>query len=443
MPSCEAGIADAPESGHSTKRRKVAKLQPVRGTHDLLPEDCRRHRLVIETFRTVAEGYGFAEIATPIFEFTEVFRRTLGETSDVVSKEMYTFADRGGDELTLRPEYTAGIVRAMISGGLAQHLPLKLYGHGPMFRYERPQKGRLRQFHQIDVEILGVPEAQADIEAIALAADLLERLGLSDQTALELNTLGDLDSRAAYRDALVAYFTAHRGRLSEDSRARLERNPLRILDSKDEGDKALVARAPMMSDYMNDQSAAFFAAVRDGLDGLGIPYVLNQRLVRGLDYYTHTAFEFTTDALGAQGAVIAGGRYDGLVERMGGPPIAGIGWAGGIERLAMLASADPPCPRPVVIVPIGEAAQAPALALAHDLRRSGLVVEMGYRGNLGRRMKHANRINARHAVLMGDDELAKGVATLRDLDSGEQTEVALDALADTLARGRQPQLAEA
>ncbi len=416
----------------------MAGLQPVRGTHDLLPEDCRRHRVVIETFRRVAETYGFGEIATPIFEFTEVFRRTLGETSDVVTKEMYSFADRSGEELTLRPEYTAGIVRALISGGLFQHLPLKFYAHGPMFRYERPQKGRQRQFHQIDVEILGVPEPQADVEVIALAADLLADLGIADHVRLEINSLGDAGSRAGYRQALVDYFKGHEAALSDDSRMRLVRNPLRILDSKDEGDRRLIADAPRLSDYLNADSAAFFDAVRTGLEALGIAYVHNERLVRGLDYYTHTAFEFVTEALGAQGAVIAGGRYDGLVEQMGGTPTAGIGWAGGIERLAMLIAEPDPGPRPIAVIPIGEAAQVPAMQIAHDLRRHGLVIDMGYRGNLSRRLKRANRLHARMAVLLGEDELAKGVVTLRDLDSGAQEEVAIPALAGHLDRALDP-----
>jgi histidyl-tRNA synthetase len=384
----------------------------------------------------LAEQAGFGEIATPIFEFTEVFKRTLGETSDVVSKEMYTFTDRGGEEITLRPEYTAGIVRALISGGLSQNLPLKFYATGPMFRYERPQKGRQRQFHQLDVEILGVPEPQADIEVIALAADLLDRLGLGGKTVLEINTLGDGDSRRAYRAALVDYFTAHYDALSADSQARLERNPLRILDSKDKGDRELVAGAPLFSDYLNTASRDFFAAVCDGLEALGIAFERNQRLVRGLDYYSHTAFEFTTDLLGAQSAVIAGGRYDGLVEQMGGPPTAGIGWASGIERLAMIIG-DPPGPiRPLAMVPIGEAAQRPALVLTHELRRKGFTVDMGFRGNPGKRLKRANRLDACAALLLGEDELARGQITLRDLDSGEQSAVDLDQVAARVERYR-------
>ena len=408
-------------------------LRPVRGTHDLLPEDNRRHRRVIETFRDIAERFAFGEIATPIFEFAEVFKRTLGETSDVVTKEMYSFTDRGGDLITLRPEYTAGIARAFISGGLQQQLPLKFYGHGPMFRYERPQKGRQRQFHQLDAEILGVAEPLADIEVIALGATLLDALGMLDSTELELNTLGDPESRAAYRAALVDYFAGHRDVLSEDSLLRLDRNPLRILDSKDEGDRAVVADAPLMGDYLNAASADMFGAVRAGLDRLGIAYRLNPRLVRGLDYYTHTAFEFTTRELGAQGALIAGGRYDGLIEAMGGPPTPGIGWAAGIERLAMLLAEPPAAPRPLAVIPVDAGAEDETLELTHRLRRAGFTVDLGYRGNVSRRMKRANRLHARAALLLGDDERARGAVTLRDLDSGEQVEVPLAELEDRLA----------
>jgi len=408
-------------------------LRPVRGTHDLLPEDNRRHRRVIETFRDIAERFAFGEIATPIFEFAEVFKRTLGETSDVVTKEMYSFIDRGGDLITLRPEYTAGIARAFISGGLQQQLPLKFYGHGPMFRYERPQKGRQRQFHQLDAEILGVAEPLADIEVIALGATLLEALGMLDSTELELNTLGDPESRAAYRAALVDYFEGHRDALSEDSLLRLDRNPLRILDSKDEGDRAVVVDAPLMGDYLNAASADMFGAVRAGLDRLGIAYRLNPRLVRGLDYYTHTAFEFTTRELGAQGALIAGGRYDGLIEAMGGPPTPGIGWAAGIERLALLLAESPAAPRPIAVIPVDAAAEDETLELTHRLRKAGFTVDLGYRGNVSRRMKRANRLNARAALLLGDDERARGTVTVRDLDSGEQAEVPLAELEDRLA----------
>lgn len=411
----------------------MARLQPVRGTHDLLPEDSRRFRHITETFRKVAERYGHQEIATPIFEFTEVFSRSLGETTDVVTKEMYTFEDRSGDSITLRPEYTAGIARAFISNGLQQEVPCKFYGWGPMFRHERPQKGRLRQFHQLDVEILGVAEPQADIEVLALAHDLLTDLGLGDKVTLELNSLGDSESRTAYRATLLEFLERHESDLSEDSRTRMRKNPLRVLDSKDEGDKRIVADAPLLVDHLNAPSAAFFAAVQDGLAAIGVPFTVNPRIVRGLDYYSHTAFEFTTTALGAQGTVLAGGRYDGLVAELGGPATPGIGWASGIERLSMLIGDIPAAARPVALVPVGEGAERAALSLAHDLRRAGLVVDLGYKGNMGKRMKRADKINARAAVIVGEDELARGVVGLRDLDHGTQTEVALDALAAALA----------
>ena len=411
----------------------MRSLQPVRGTQDLLPEAARRHRQVSETARAVAELYGFAEITTPIFEYTEVFSRPIGETSDIVTKEMYTFVDRGGDEITLRPENTAGVVRAVLSDGLIQSTPLKFFYSGPMFRYERPQKGRLRQFHQIGVELIGVPEPQADIEVIALGSRILDALGVRERTVLELNTLGDLESRASYRDALSCYFSRRISELSQDSRRRLERNPLRIFDSKEESDQRVSLEAPAFEDYLNSYSRDFFARVRDGLDQLEIPYRVNPRLVRGLDYYSHTAFEFVTSDLGAQGAVIGGGRYDGLVELMGGPGTAGVGWAAGIERVAMLI-AEPPGPkRPIALVPVGAAGGRAALQLAEELRDGGFAVDLGYSGNLGRRLRRANKIGARAAVLIGEDEIGRGVITLRDLDTGAQTQVPIAELRPRLA----------
>jgi histidyl-tRNA synthetase len=402
----------------------VSALRPVRGTHDLVGDDALRHRKVVETGREVAARYGYGEIAVPVFEFTEVFARTLGETSDIVTKEMYSFEDRGGERITLRPEFTAGVARALISGALGQSLPIRLFTSGPVFRYERPQKGRLRQFHQIDVEVLGASEPAADIEVIALGRRILEALGLAGKVTLELNTLGDPDTRRAYRDRLVDYLEFHRADLSEDSRLRLERNPLRILDSKDPGDRAILEGAPLLTESVNYSSHVFFEQVRAGLDALGIAYQINPRLVRGLDYYTHTAFEFTTTQLGAQGAVLAGGRYDFLVATMGGPHTPGIGWAAGVERLAMLLDATPATSRPIAVVPIGQQVELAALRLAEELRAAGLIVEMEFRGKVGQRLKRASQRNARSALLLGEDELAKGTVVLRDLDRGEQEEVA-------------------
>ena len=409
-------------------------LQPVKGTHDILPEDMRRFRAVFDQAREIAARYGYREMATPIFEFTEVFKRTLGDTSDVVTKEMYTFDTKGGEQVTLRPEATAGVARAFISGGLAQQLPLKFFFAGPMFRHERPQAGRQRQFHQIDIELLGVAQPLGDVEIIAAGAAILDGLGVRDKTTLELNTLGDPESRKAYREALVAYFRDHEARLSEDSRMRLTRNPLRILDSKDEGDRALVADAPLFADYLNPASVAFFDEVKAGLDALGIAYQLSPRLVRGLDYYTHTAFEFTTTALGAQGAVLAGGRYDYLIEQLGGPPTAGTGWAAGVERLVLLMAAELPELRPLAVVPLGAEAEREALILAERLRREGFTVELGFSGNMKKRLSRANKMKARAALILGEEELAKGSVTLRDLDSGEQELLPRAALSERLAR---------
>jgi histidyl-tRNA synthetase len=394
----------------------------------------RRHRAVTEAAREIAARFGYQLMATPIFEFTEVFKRTLGETSDVVMKEMYSFAMKEGEEITLRPENTASVVRAMLSGGLLQQLPLKYFYAGPMFRHERPQKGRQRQFHQIGVELLGVAQPLGDVEVIALGAEILDRLGILSTTVLELNTLGDTASRLAYRKALVDYFRGVADKLSEDSRKRLERNPLRILDSKDSGDQRLVAAAPSFPDYLNQESRDFFGEVQQGLELLGLDFTLSPRLVRGLDYYSHTTFEFKTENLGAQDTVMAGGRYDGLVELMGGPPTPGVGWAAGVERMAMLLAEETPAPRPIVLVPMGEAAEAAALVLARDLRRAGFTVELGYSGNLKKRLQRANKMAARAAVLLGDDELQQQAVSLRDLDSGTQDLVALDDLGARLSQ---------
>ncbi len=411
----------------------MSKLQPIRGTHDLLPDAMRRHRHVVDTACAVAGRYGYDEMATPVFEATEVFARTLGETSDVVTKEMYSFETKGGDSVTLRPENTAGVARAIISNGLQQSLPLRYFYAGPMFRHERPQKGRQRQFHQIGIELVGVAHPLGDVETIAAGAAVLDALGVRERTMLELNTLGDTESRDAYRDRLVGYLSRYRDDLSEDSRRRLDVNPLRILDSKNARDREIVAGAPVFGDSLTDGARAWFDAVKAGLDAIGLGYTLNERLVRGLDYYCHSAFEFTTEALGAQGAVIAGGRYDGLIGRMGGPETPGVGWAGGIERLALLAEADLPAPRPVALVPIGDAAENAALPIAERLRAAGYRVDMAFGGNLKKRMKRADRAGARAAVLIGADELAADAATVRDLDSGEQSRVPLDTLADALA----------
>lgn len=414
----------------------MASLQPVRGTHDLLPDDSRAQRFVQDTAAAIALRYGFEEMTPPVFEFTDVFQRTLGDTSDIVTKEMYTFEDRGGDSITLRPEFTAGIARAFMSNGLQQSVPVKFFARGPVFRYERPQKGRLRQFHQVDVEILGVPGPQADIEVIAVGAHLLRELGIADDVTLEINTLGDTESRQNYRETLVAYLTNHKSKLSEDSLKRLQKNPLRIFDSKNEGDREVMAEAPLLQEYLNDHSRAFFDDVLQGLADVGVETNINPRLVRGLDYYSHTAFEFVTTTLGSQGAVLAGGRYDGLMEQMGGRAMPGIGWAAGVERLAMMVGDAALSKRPVAVVPMGAPAAREAMKIAQSLREDGYHVDLGYSGNMGKRMKRADKVNAIAAVILGDDELAKNVATVRDMQSGEQAEVPLPELRERLAKYR-------
>ncbi|GBQ31744.1 histidine--tRNA ligase [Gluconacetobacter sacchari] len=411
----------------------MSSLQPVRGTHDLIGEAQRRHAHVVDTARRIAGLYGFDEWSTPIFEDTRVFARSLGDTSDVVSKEMYSFEDRGGESLTLRPEGTAGVCRALVTNGLTQSLPQKVFYAGPMFRYERPQKGRYRQFHQIGAELIGAAEPLADAEVIAMGRDILKALGIADDAVVELNTLGDIESRAAWRAALIAYFTECRDQLSEDSRARLERNPLRILDSKAPQDRALVAGAPLIGAFLTTDARIFWDDLRSALDLLGVPFRENPGIVRGLDYYGHTTFEFVTGKLGTQGTVLAGGRYDGLVAEMGGPRTPAIGWAGGIERLALLLDDAPKAPRPVAVVPMGEGATGAAVTLLQALRAHGVRAEIAYRGNAKRRLERANRIGATHAVLIGDDEVARGVAQVKALDDGAQAELALDAVAPYLA----------
>lgn len=403
----------------------MAKVQNVRGTYDLYGAAKRKMKKVVATGSAVVEKYGFEEIETPIFEFTEVFARNLGDTSDIVTKEMYCFEDKGGESLTLRPEGTAGVVRAFVSNGMQQNLPVKFYYAGPMFRYERPQKGRQRQFTQFGVELLGVETPQADIEVIAMAYEFLEKLGLTGQVTVEINSLGDAESRDAYRTKLVAYLKEHYDELSEDSKNRLDKNPLRVLDSKEDCDKVVVENAPLYADSLNDESKKFFADVLRGLDNLGIKYRINNRLVRGLDYYSHTVFELTTDKLGAQGTVLAGGRYNGLVGQMGGGDVAGIGWACGVERLAMLLDQDVELPRPIAVIPVGEDTNDKAMEIAYKLRLAGFSVEQSYSGNMKKRMIKANKVNAIKAVILGSDEVANNVATVKDLDSGEQKTVAL------------------
>jgi len=406
--------------------------KPVRGTQDMIGETAARFAHVAATFDRVRKLYGFGRIEVPMFEATAVFARSLGETTDVVSKEMYTFEDRGGDSLTLRPEFTAGIARAYLTEGWQQYAPLKVATHGALFRYERPQKGRFRQFHQLDAEVIGAAEPAADVELLCLADQLLRELGISEGVTLHLNTLGDHETREAWRAALVAHFEKHRGELSEDSVDRLARNPLRILDSKDPRDRPIADAAPAIDDFLSAEAGAFFEAVVRGLEAAGVMWTRNSRLVRGLDYYRHTAFEFITDRLGAQGTVVGGGRYDGLIETLGGPPTPAVGWAAGIERLAMLIDAPAREPIEIVLVPMGQAAETLAIGLLADIRRRGHAADMAYRGNMKKRMQKADAAGARLALILGEDEIARGEVTVRDLATGAQDSIAMAGVIDSV-----------
>jgi len=398
---------------------KTQTPQPIRGMQSLLGEEADRMAAVAEAFDRVRRLYGFKRVEVPVLEPTAVFARTMGETTDVVSKEMYSFDDRGGDSVTLRPEFTAGICRAYLSEGWQQFAPLKAATHGPAFRYERPQKGRYRQFHQLDAEIIGAAEPQADVELLAFGSQLLAELGIGGVT-LKLNTLGDGESREAWRAKLVDHFSAHRGELSEDSQERLDKNPLRILDSKDPRDRPLVDRAPAMN--LTAEAEDFFGQVREGLEAAGVHYELDPHLVRGIDYYRHTAFEFVTDQLGAQGTVIAGGRYDGLIEQLGGPHTPAVGWAAGIERLAMMIDAPAADVIDVAIVVEDDAAMASAWASASRLRSAGLSVELIATGSPRKRYDRAVKKAAGEIVVLG---FADGHLTRRVKSNAEPRAEAL------------------
>jgi histidyl-tRNA synthetase len=368
---------------------KIETPRPIRGTQDIFGAEAEAFAHVVETFERVRKLYRFRRVEMPVFEKTEVFSRSLGETTDVVSKEMYSLEDRGGESLTLRPEFTAGIARAYLTDGWQQYAPLKVATHGPLFRYERPQKGRYRQFHQLDAEIIGAAEPQADVELLAMADQLLKELGIADGVALQLNTLGDAPSREAWREALVEYFRDHRAALSEDSQERLERNPLRILDSKDERDKPLTADAPRIDDYLSGEARAFFGQVCEGLGAAGVAWTRAPSLVRGLDYYRHTAFEFVTDRLGAQGTVLGGGRYDGLIENLGGGHTPAVGWAAGIERLAMLVGERDTAPLEAIVLVEDDQGLLAANSLLADLRKAGFSADIMAAGSPKKRYDKA------------------------------------------------------
>ncbi|WP_033924166.1 histidine--tRNA ligase [Sphingomonas sp. 35-24ZXX] len=398
---------------------KINTPGAIRGTQDIFGEDQERFGHVVDTFDRVRRLYNFRRVEMPVFEATAVFARSLGETTDVVSKEMYSFDDRSGDSLTLRPEFTAGLARAYLTNGWQQYAPLKLATHGPLFRYERPQKGRYRQFHQIDAEIIGAAEPEADVELLVMADQILRELGITEGVTLQLNTLGDAASRDAWRTALIAHFQAHKGDLSKESQDRLERNPLRILDSKEAQDRPIADAAPDIDAYLTEEAGAFFAKVTNGLDAAGVAWTRNARLVRGLDYYRHTAFEFVTDRLGAQGTVLGGGRYDGLIENLGGPATPAVGWAAGIERLAMLCDATALAGGLDVIIALeDDRALAEATAAQASMRNHGISCDMIATGSPRKRYDKAAKVNAKVLIsFQHDGELAK--ANIRSAPESE------------------------
>ncbi|HEY6515482.1 MAG TPA: histidine--tRNA ligase [Steroidobacteraceae bacterium] len=417
----------------------TVEIQPIRGMNDVLPAQIAAWQRLEDCVRELVASYGYEEIRVPIVEHTALFKRAIGEYTDVVEKEMYTFADQGGDSLTLRPEATAGIMRALISNGMLRGQRHKLWCFGPMFRHERPQKGRYRQFNQLDLEAVGYPGPDVDAELIALVARLWRRLGI-EQVRLEINSLGTPESRRVYREKLIAYFRAHESALDSDSRRRLEGNPLRILDSKNPEMRAIVAGAPLLTDHLDPESREHFAALCAALESIGIPYRVNPRLVRGLDYYSRTVFEWITDALGAQDAVCSGGRYDGLISQLGGEPTPGVGFAMGMERVVELlvqAGQVPAAPgADVYVVVSGTSATAAGVGLVERLRDAlparRFDLNLGG-GNFKAQFRRADRSGAALAVILGDDELARGVAAVKPLrNEAGQSECPLPELATAI-----------
>ena len=402
------------------------KLRTVRGVNDLLPEVLVKHNKVIEDALKISNQYCYSQIETPIFEFSEIFTKPLGISSDIVTKENYIFRDRSDDELMLRPEGTSGVVRAFLNAGLIQDIPKRFSYFGPMFRYERPQKGRLRQFKQFGVECLGLSNPMADVEVISLGKNFLQKLDLLNSTSLKINSLGDAESRSNYRKALLEYLNDYKTELSQDSIKRLSQNPLRILDSKNEIDKKILANAPNILDYLNQESRQRFHKVTEGLDVLGIKYCIDKNLVRGLDYYCHTAFEFITKELGAQGTVLAGGRYDGLSKMLGGPDVPGVGWAAGIERLSLLIPTHFTSNPDVVLIGVSEEFNFLLLSLMQQLIKEAFRVEVLYAGNISKKLKRANKIKASFAIILGEEEVKMKVLKLKNLVTGSEEHMSID-----------------
>tara|TARA_B110000046_G_scaffold35441_1_gene38673 strand:- start:5243 stop:6493 length:1251 start_codon:yes stop_codon:yes gene_type:complete len=402
------------------------KFRTVRGVHDLLPETLSKHNLVINEGLNTSSKYCYSQIDVPIFEFAEVFTKPLGKTSDIVTKENYTFEDRSGDLLMLRPEGTSGVVRALLNAGLTQDLPQRFSYFGPMFRYERPQKGRLRQFNQFGIELLGISSSMADIEVISVGYEFLKKLNIKGNVCLKINSLGDHDSRIDYKKALVDYLNDYKFELSDESLKRLLENPLRILDSKSEVDQKILVKAPNVLDYLNEESKERFERVCEGLKCLNIPYEIDKNLVRGLDYYCHTAFEFITNDLGAQGTVLAGGRYDGLSKILGGLDLPGVGWAAGIERLALMLDNKYNNYPDVVLMGLSDNFNMFLLPIIQQLISSGIKTETLYTGSVSKKFKRANKLNASFVIIIGEDEVNKNVIKLKNLKSGDQENITLN-----------------
>ena len=406
------------------------QFQAVRGMNDILPGESALWQHLEMTLREVLATYGYHEIRLPLVEKTELFARSIGEVTDIVEKEMYTFADRNGDSLTLRPEGTAGCVRACIEHGLLHNQTQRLWYAGPMFRYEKPQKGRYRQFHQVGAEAYGMAGPDIDAELICLSARLWRRLGI-DKVTLQINSLGSSAARVAYRERLVTYFTARRAELDEDSRRRLDTNPLRILDSKNPDMRAVIAEAPSLLDHLDSESQAHFEELKALLDAAGIPYEINPRLVRGLDYYCKTVFEWVTETLGAQGTICAGGRYDGLIEQLGSQTVPGVGFALGLERLAAMLAVGRPTTEPaphIYLITVGDAPQRQGLALAERLRDSLPMLRLRMNcggGGFKAQFRRADQSGARFALVLGENETASGTVAIKPLRAAEGEQLTL------------------
>jgi histidyl-tRNA synthetase len=402
------------------------KFRTVRGVHDLLPETLSKHNIIINEGLNTSTKYCYSQIDVPIFEFAEVFTKPLGKTSDIVTKENYIFEDRSGDLLMLRPEGTSGVVRALLNASLTQDLPKRFSYFGPMFRYERPQKGRLRQFNQFGIELLGISSSMADIEVISVGYEFLKKLNIESNISLKINSLGDQDSRINYKKALVDYLNDYKFELSDESLKRLLENPLRILDSKSEVDQKILVKAPNVLDYLNEESKERFEKVCEGLKCLKIPYKVDKNLVRGLDYYCHTAFEFITNDLGAQGTVLAGGRYDGLSKILGGLDLPGVGWAAGIERLALMLDSKYDDSPDVVLMGLSDKFNMFLLPILKKLISSEIKTETLYAGNVSKKFKRANKLNASFVIIIGEDEVNGNVIKLKNLKSGDQEIITLN-----------------